>query len=471
MSLNGICRDPPTVIQRLAKNGVGLMGIKDPDGAERPLLAPILAHGDNGNTSIHESTVKDAPPVPLWRYFERIFVISVLLVSAVGVSVFMGIIYPLISTCIKSPAFNGTDFTVGLINSVHGGALFVGSLSTMPIIRRLGTFTTFFIFSICTAVTTWFLFLSIGQIFWWAFFHALFGFADAPLWIISEMWANSILSDRWRSVGLGFYAVAMGVGFVLGPMLLSFFDIANWPIYALCTIMALATPLMTLPVAYTAPNASDEDEPSLSIWGALRRAPLLPACGFLAGTLSIVFDSLMSVFFINRGYSTAASVRILAVIMFGNLILQLPFSIALKIFGLSISLPLTLIICLICQVAVPLLRPVVQHELLPFPLDIIPLVVIFIILMVYGTAALGLYTLSMIMVGDSYTEVDLGTGTMVMVISYQIGAVISPLIISYFMDYLPESMWIICFMITGATLAGLIVYLVARKGTLVNKRE
>jgi MFS family permease len=246
----------------------------------------------------------------------------------------------------------------------------------------------------------------------WLALRFVTGCALGLAWIASEVWLNTLSTDRSRSTVMGIYATAFAAGVMGGPLLLQFTGTSGpTPFH----VGALGLALTMLPLFFSGHASSRADrEPRQRrrLVHTLRVAPLAMLAALIAGLVESADISLLPVFGLQRGLNEHSSLHLVTIFLAGNVLLQLPIGTLADRFGR----PRVLAAC----AAVSVIGPVLLIFLMSVPWLLWPL------LLLWGGTMYGFYTQGIALLGDSYPPEELAAANAVFVIVYCTGGILGP---------------------------------------------
>ncbi|PJR14719.1 MFS transporter [Sinorhizobium meliloti] len=156
----------------------------------------------------------------------------------------------------------------------------------------------------------------------WIGFRAVSGFAIAGSYLVIESWLNERVTNDNRGLLFSLYLITSMVGTIGGQYLVPLGDPSNTSLFILCGVLfslaLLPTALSSSPMP-APPARANFDIPAL-----YRRSPVAVVGGFLAGALSGAWLNLGGVFTQKIGLSTGEGATLLASLLAGSAISQVP---------------------------------------------------------------------------------------------------------------------------------------------------
>jgi len=244
---------------------------------------------------------------------------------------------------------------------------------------------------------------------WFALRFLLGGFG-AIQWIVSEIWIVSLAAPEQRGRAISLYMVTLSGGFALGPLMIDQVGIeGDLPLLVAAACIAASAPLLLLarglePILPPSPKAAFAH--------AFAAAPLVMMAAFLAGFTDQGALSHLAIFAERKGLSTDMAILLLTIMVAANLVLQ-P---AIGWLADRSDRRRLLILCGVIFFAVPLGLEFGFHEdLVLWPL-----------LVLWGGASLGIYTVALTILGDRFEPARLAAANAAVVALYQLGAILGP---------------------------------------------
>lgn len=246
----------------------------------------------------------------------------------------------------------------------------------------------------------------------WAWFplRFLFNASMVGLFVSTEAWIGAIADDRTRGRVVGVYASALGLGLAIGPGILAITGSAGWtPFLWAAALIALGA----VPLLFVGGNAPVlEQSPKVSALGFLKIAPTLSVAVALFGLLETGTYALMPVYGLRHGLDERLAAGAVSAFALGAIALQVP----LGWLADRTNRYLVLIGCGVASLLGALALPALAGSTVAY----------FSLLFVWGGLAAGLYTISLVIVGQRFKGGDLVAANAALVMLYGLGSVIGP---------------------------------------------
>jgi MFS family permease len=354
------------------------------------------------------------------------------------VSVFaiaQGLSYPLLSFILQrqgvSPAMIGLSAAMTPVG-------FILSAPLIPAIsRRFGAGRTALT---CAALSAVMLAL-IGwtqDVYAWFVLRFLLGVVVNPLYVLSEVWMIGLAPPSRRGRIMGIYTTLISAGFAAGPLCLLLVGSEGWPPFLVGISAFVLCGLCLLIVLPRLPDMHAGGEKHASVLGFVPAAWMLLSAVLIAAGFEQAVLALLPVYGIGHGIPEYTMSALLAVLIAGNIALQVPLGLLAERRGVRV-------VKFGCVVLA-----VVGCVLLPFVIET-PLVWPFVF--VWGAVSYGIYTMSIIELGERFTGSMLIAGNAAFAMVWGLGGIIVPPVAGFAMDRLGDN---------GLPLAlGLVVFLLA----------
>lgn len=245
----------------------------------------------------------------------------------------------------------------------------------------------------------------------WLALRFVTGCALGLEWIASEVWLNTLSSDRSRGTVMATYATVFAAGVMAGPLLLQLTGTAGWRPFG---VGALCLALTALPLLLVRQSSATNPGPRERLqWLPLARAaPIVMLAALIAGLVESAYVSLLPVFGLLRGLDETAALLLVTIFLAGNVILQLPIGRLADRLGRRRVLAGCASVCVI--------GPVLLSAALGTPWLLWPL------LLLWGGTMYGFYTQGIALLGESYPQAQLADANAVFVVVYCAGGIVGP---------------------------------------------
>lgn len=257
-------------------------------------------------------------------------------------------------------------------------------------------------------------FIAIGALqngFAWFAIRFLVGFVINPLYVLGEVWALALAPPAQRGRVMGVFNSLMGVGYAVGPLVLTFVGTEGWPPF-LVAIAAFACCAVILGLVSSSLAGFEKDgEPSGGFFFFVRIAPALLLAVLVSAAVQQSTYSLMPVFGSSFGLAAATLAALITALSMGNIVLQIPLGLAAEKLGARFMI----IFCAVATGTCALLLG--QLILTPF---------IWPLLIVMGGVGYGVYTMALVELGNRFKGSTLVAGNAAFALLWGVGGIVGP---------------------------------------------
>jgi MFS family permease len=241
----------------------------------------------------------------------------------------------------------------------------------------------------------------------WMPLRFLLGVFANPLYVISETWLLAITPAARRGRIMGLYSSVVSGGFAIGPLSLGLAGTEGWPPFLIGIFAFLVCGLIVLAVTRRLPDMPQEGE-SISVGGFFMLAPLLLVAVFVAAGFEQILLALFAVYGAALDSPEPRITALITCFIAGNAVLQIVLGRLAEQFG---SQP-TVLFCVLASLAGCLLLPLLFDTWLIWPL-----------FFAWGGVSFGIYTLSLIQLGERFTDQSLIAGNAAFALVWGLGGI------------------------------------------------
>jgi MFS family permease len=255
----------------------------------------------------------------------------------------------------------------------------------------------------------------------WAWFplRIVFHGAITALFILSEFWINVAASPERRGLILGIYATVLSIGFAAGNVIFSAVGSEGFLPFGIGASIIL---LAAIPIFLARHESPELDEkPMGHFLRYLLLVPTASAAVFVFGAVEAGGMALFPLYATREGFSEAQSGILLSTMAIGNVIFQIPVGMLSD--RLKDRRALLTVIGIVGLIG-SLLLPFVTHDWRIFS----------VLLLFFGGAIAGLYTVGLSHLGSRFRGGELAAANAAFIFSYAVGTVAGPQVIGTAMD-------------------------------------
>ncbi|WEX07176.1 MFS transporter [Chelativorans sp. AA-79] len=319
-------------------------------------------------------------------------------------AVAQGLTYPLLSFILER---QGTIPGLIGLSAAMTPLGFIASASFIPsLARRVGGARLAIVCSILAAATL----IAIAgttQVWAWMPLRFLLGVFANPLYVISETWLISITPAPRRGRIMGLYSSIVSGGFAIGPLSLGLIGTQGWPPFMIGIVAFLLCGMILLAVVPRLPKMPHDGE-ATSVGGFFALAPLLLFAVFTAAAFEQILLSLFPVYGAALSSAEDRIAPLITCFIAGNAMMQILLGRAAERFGSTRAM----LFCVVASLAGCLLLPLIFDLWLIWPL-----------VFVWGGVSFGIYTISLIQLGERFTGQALIAGNAAFALAWGIGGI------------------------------------------------
>jgi len=245
----------------------------------------------------------------------------------------------------------------------------------------------------------------------WLVLRLLIGVVLTVIFILGESWINQLVVEQWRGRLVALYGCAYALSQLSGPLLLGLVgskeDYGFWIGVALLTL----APLLLL----GRDGAPVTEAYRVTFKNLLTFCRGLPAIAWgvaLFAAFEAMVLTLLPVYSLRQGFSAEIALAMVSTVVVGDALLQLPIGALADRLSRRALFTGCAVLLMLSSLAVPLLL----HTLLIWPLWVI-----------FGASAGGLFTLSLILIGERFRDDALVRANAHVAQLWGIGCLIGPL--------------------------------------------
>ncbi|MFC3207667.1 MFS transporter [Aquamicrobium soli] len=326
------------------------------------------------------------------------------------VSVFaiaQGLSYPLLSFVLQrqgvSPAMIGLSAAMTPIG-------FIVSAPMVPsLARRFGAGRTALT---CAGLSALTLFL-VGwtyNVYAWFPLRFMIGVVTNPLYVMSETWVIGLAPPARRGRIFGIYATVISMGFGAGPLCLMLVGTDGWPPFLVGIVAFIICGACLASVLHRLPRTDTSGE-HVSVWQFIPLAVLLTFTVIVAAGFEQTVLALLPVYGAEYGIASFDMSALLTVMIAGNIAMQVPLGLLAE----RLSARPVRLGCIGLTVLGCMLLPLLIRTPAIWPC-----------LFLWGSASYGIYTMSIVELGERFTGKTMMAGNAAFAMVWGIGGIAMP---------------------------------------------
>lgn len=337
---------------------------------------------------------------------ERVLGLAAAYTCVAGTTVALGLSLPLLPLAIDAAGYS--RFFNGLNAATGAAALLVTSPLVPWAAGRVGTIR---LLVICFGLAS----ISLAALPFtpiWAWFPLRFSLNAAlqGLFVVSEIWINTLAPETARGRLIGLYGIVATAGFAIGPVVA-----AQFPLGAAAPFLigALAILVGLIPVWAARRLAPPIEQISAAGMRAVALLALVPVLGAAVHALGeTAATSFLPVFAVHEGWLPNDALLLITAFGIGNVVLQIPIGWLSDIWNRTAVLAACAGLSALVGVLIPLAAgdPVLLTGLA----------------FLWGGFLIGIYTVGLTLIGQNFTGTRLAAASAAFAFAYAGGSILGP---------------------------------------------
>lgn len=305
--------------------------------------------------------------------------------AVVVVGLAMGVTLPLVSLRLDQWGYDA--FAIGVMAAMPAIGILLGARLAGRLAGYLGSERCMRLMLISAAMSVGLLPV-LADYGFWLVLRLLLGGCLTVTFILGESWINQLVPDRLRGRLVAVYGSAFAVSQLCGPLILGVLGTASDMGFWL-SIGLLLLGIAVLWQVDGAPQVNAQSASGSGVMGFVRRMPAVAWAVVLFACFEAMVLTLLPVYLIREGFAQTLALLMVSTVVLGDAVLQLPIGWLADKVRRTTLFRLCGVTLLCSSASIP--------ALLQTPL-IWPALVLF------GASAGGLYTLSLILVGQRFRD-------------------------------------------------------------------
>jgi len=330
------------------------------------------------------------------------------LASVLSVGLALGVSMPLVSLRLESWGYG--SFAIGVMAAMPAIGVLLGASIASRLAARFGT-------PLLMRLCLWAGALSIGLLALlpsypvWVVLRLLIGVILTIVFILGESWINQLVVEEWRGRLVALYGSSYALSQLAGPLLLGVIgteaDYGFW----VGVVLLLSSPLLLLGRT-GAPSTEACSVTFNDLFGFCRGLPAIAWAVALFAAFEAMILTLLPIYCLRQGFTPEVALFMVSTVVVGDALLQLPIgALADRISRRTLFSGCALLLML-SSLAIPL----VLDTVLIWPTWVL-----------FGASAGGLFTLSLILIGERYRDDALVRANAHIAQLWGIGCLLGPL--------------------------------------------
>ncbi|WP_137974601.1 MFS transporter [Pseudomonas sp. F(2018)] len=328
--------------------------------------------------------------------------------AVIIVGLALGVTLPLVSLRLEGWGYG--PFAIGVMAGMPAIGVLLGARLTGRLAGWFGTPLTLRLCLLASAVSVGLLAV-LPYYPLWLLLRLLIGISLTVVFVLGESWINQLVEEHLRGRLVALYGTGFALSQLAGPLALSVIGSASDLGFWLSACLLVGGSL----VLFGHGGAPRVDAHSVSGRGLLafcRRLPAIAWAVVLFAAFEAMVLTLLPIYLLREGFAQETALLMASVVVVGDALLQLPIGLLAD----RVSRGLLFRACGVGLLLSSLAIPFLLHTPLIWPL-----------LVLFGAAAGGLYTLSLILVGQFYRDDALVRANSHIALLWGVGCLLGPL--------------------------------------------
>jgi MFS family permease len=245
----------------------------------------------------------------------------------------------------------------------------------------------------------------------WILLRLLLGMTLTVVFILGESWINQLAVEKWRGRLVALYGTGYALSQLCGPLLLSVLgtetDLGFW-----FGVTLLIGGSLMLIGRTGAPKVDAHSASGRGLLVFCQRMPAIAWAVMLFAAFEAMMLTLLPIYGLRQGFTQEVALFMASVVVVGDALLQLPIGLLADRLSRVTLFRLCGVVLLFSSLGIPLLL----HTPLIWP-----------VLVLFGASAGGLFTLSLILIGERFRDDQLVRANAHVAQLWGIGCLIGPL--------------------------------------------
>lgn len=329
--------------------------------------------------------------------------------AVISIGLALGVTMPLVSLRLES--WGHGSFAIGVMAATPAIGVLLGASLAGRLAARFGTTLLMQLCLLLGAVSVALLAL-VQDYAVWLGLRLFIGVALTVVFILGESWINQLAVERWRGRLVALYGTGYALSQLSGPLLLSVIgttsDLGFWT----GTGLLIGGSLMLLGRS-GAPTVSAHSASGRGLLRFCQRMPTIAWAVMLFAAFEAMMLTLLPIYGLRQGFTSDVALLMASVVVVGDAALQLPIGWLADRMSRTTLFRGCGVVLLLSSLSVPL----VLHTPLIWPVWVL-----------FGASAGGLFTLSLILIGERFRDDELVSANAHVAQLWGLGCLIGPLL-------------------------------------------
>ncbi len=330
------------------------------------------------------------------------------LASVLSVGLALGVSMPLVSLRLESWGYGA--FAIGVMAAMPAIGVLLGASLASGLAARFGT-------AALMRRCLWAGALSVGLLALlpyysvWLILRLMLGVILTIVFILGESWINQLVVEQWRGRLVALYGSTYALCQLAGPLLLGALGTVHDTGFWVGVGLLVCAPFLLLGRS-GAPSADACRVTFIDLFGFCRSMPAIAWAVALFAAFEALILTLLPIYCLRQGFTPEIALAMISTVVVGDALLQLPIGALAD----KVSRRTLFSSCAMALMVSSLLVPLLVDTVLIWPLWVL-----------FGASAGGLFTLSLILIGERYRDDALVRANAHVAQLWGIGCLLGPL--------------------------------------------
>jgi len=331
------------------------------------------------------------------------------LASVLSVGLALGVSMPLVSLRLETWGYG--SFAIGVMAAMPAVGVLIGASLASRLAGWVGV-------PAAMRICLWGGALSIALVALlpsyplWLALRLVIGMSLTVVFILGESWINQLVVEQWRGRLVALYGSSYALSQLAGPLVLGMLGSDNDFGFWAATGLLILAPLLLFGRG-GAPTTEACSVTFRDLLGFCRRLPVIAWAIALFAAFEAMILTLLPVYCLQQGFSTEVALFMVSTVVIGDAVLQLPIGLLADKMSRRTLFSGCALTLMVSSLAIPLL----METALIWPLWVL-----------FGASAGGLFTLSLILIGERYRDDELVRANAHVAQLWGIGCLLGPLL-------------------------------------------
>ncbi|WP_025163944.1 MFS transporter [Pseudomonas taeanensis] len=328
--------------------------------------------------------------------------------AVISIGLALGVTMPLVSLRLESWGYG--SFAIGVMAATPAVGVLLGASLAGRLAGRLGTTVLMQLCLLVGALSVALLAL-VQDYAVWLLLRLLIGVALTVVFILGESWINQLSVEKWRGRLVALYGTGYALSQLSGPLLLNALGTDGDRAFWTGTGLLIGGSLLLLGRS-GAPRVDERSASARGLAAFCRSMPAIAWAVVLFAAFEAMMLTLLPIYGLRQGFTQEVALFMVSVVVVGDAALQLPIGWLADLMSRRTLFRGCGLVLLLSSLSIPLLL----HTPLIWPVWVL-----------FGASAGGLFTLSLILIGERFRDDQLVRANAHVAQLWGIGCLIGPL--------------------------------------------